>query len=163
VKRQLKVLLELGLTTFCLSRSNLSHFSLLTSCLKFSFWSLEVSSSRQREQERLFGVPADDMDSSPVSESSLANLWNPLRIPITPFPVVDVPFTPFIFVPVVMCFWVLEECRSSCRWWWWWWKWWWEAAEPSSSSLFKDESSLSDSLMLQGTDNRCFFSFDSPV
>lgn len=61
-------------TTFWRSRSSLSHLSLLISCFKPSFVLAFDSSSKHSEHERLFGVPADDIDSKPVSESSLEPL-----------------------------------------------------------------------------------------
>lgn len=129
------------LTTFCRNKSSLSHFNLLISCRKLSFWSLEVSSSMQREQERLLGVPAEDMDSRPVSESSLA------------VPLMKAPhdFPQEAEGGWLLPHWLLPLIDLSTGWWWlwWWWKWWWEAAEPSSSSLFSDESSLSEIRMLE--------------
>ena len=56
------------LTTFCLSKSSLSHFSLVTSCRKVSTL-LSVLDSTQR-LHCLFGVSAEDMLSSPVSLSA---------------------------------------------------------------------------------------------
>lgn len=62
------------LTTFWRNKSSLSHFNLLISSFSPSLFLTVASSSRHREQDRLFGVPAEDMDSSPVSESSLEPL-----------------------------------------------------------------------------------------
>lgn len=56
------------LTTFCLSKSNLSHFSLVTSCLNVSTL-LSLFESTQR-LHCLFGVSAEDMLSKPVSLSA---------------------------------------------------------------------------------------------
>lgn len=53
-------------TTFCRRRSSLSHLSLLISCRKLSLVRALDSSSKQREQDRLFGVPAEDIDSRPL-------------------------------------------------------------------------------------------------
>lgn len=137
------------LTTFCLSKSSLSCFSLLISSLRLSFALALVSSSKHREQDRLLGVPAEDMDSRPVhiiiniTKHCLRLEWFWLR-----FCNVCLETSIFRNSPVSES--SLEHLKGlpQILLWWLWWKWWCELADPSSSSLFSEESSDSEMRIL---------------
>jgi len=60
----------LTLTTFCLSNSNLSHLSWVTSCRKPSTRESPFCASQHRLHGLPLGVSADDMLSRPVSLST---------------------------------------------------------------------------------------------